>query len=76
MLAWLGVLVLRAHAGGPAVVWGRGVGEKLRGWGFDGGAGEEGEGSEEKAGEEVAWGDGGGVDEGGRGGGMWSACAG
>jgi len=69
VLAGLGVFVLGRHAGGPAVVWGRGVGEEFGGGGFDGGAGEEGEGGEEEAGEVVAWGDGGG------GWGVWCAGA-
>lgn len=63
LLAGLGGLVLGRHAGGPAVVWGRGVGEEFGGGGFDGGAGEEGE----EAGEGVAGGEGGGVEEGGGG---------
>lgn len=75
VLAGLGVLVLGRHAGGPAVVWGRGVGEEFGGGGFDGGAGEEGEGGEEEAGEGAAGGDGGGVEDGGGGWGVWCAGA-
>lgn len=73
MLAGLGVLVLGRHAGGPAVVWGRGVGEEFGGGGFDGGAGEEGEGGKQEAGESVAWRDGGWVEDGGWG--VWCAGA-
>lgn len=76
MLAWLGGFGLGAHAGGPAVVWGRGVGEEFGGWGFDGGAGEEGEGGEEEAGEAVACRDGGRFEDRCGGPGVWCAGAG
>lgn len=76
MLAGLGGFVLGGHAGGPAVVGGRGVGEEFGGWGFDGVAGEEGEGGEEEAGEGVACRNGGGVEDRCGGPGVWRAGAG